>query len=87
MLQVQLLKPLRVRIDYDSLDLTNLAMLKRFALRNNVWEGYYLISKYKDQEHVFLWYKDLFQNAPFQAFLKECSEQAEEINICIACVG
>ena len=55
--QVQLQKPLRARIDHDSLDLKNLTMLHRFALHNNVWNGIYLISKYKDQEHVFLWYK------------------------------
>ena len=81
--QVQLWKPLRVWIDHDSLDLKNLTMLHRFALHNNVWNGTYLISKYKDQEHVFLWYKNLYQNAPFQAFFRECSEQAEKINICI----
>ena len=56
-------------------------MLHRFALLNNVLDGTYLISKYKDQEHVFLWYKNLYQNAPFQAFFRECSEQTEKINI------
>ena len=58
-------------------------MLHRFALHNNVWNGIYLISKYKDQEHVFLWYKNLYQNAPFQTFFRECSEQAKKINICV----
>ena len=79
--QVQLSNPLRVRTDDDSLDLKNLTMLHRFALHNNFWDGCYLISKYKDQEHVFIWYKNLYQNASFLSFFRECSEQAEKINI------
>ena len=81
--QVQLWKPLRAWIDHESLELKDLTMLYRFALLNNVCDGTYLISKCKDQKHVFLWYKNLYQNAPFQSFFRECSEQAEKINIYI----
>ena len=90
MRQVRLTKPLKRDIDFDSLDLSNLTNLHRCALQNiiwqrydllkNVWTKYYLISHYKEQEHVFVWYQKLNQNAPFLAFLRQCSEQAEKIN-------
>ena len=70
-------------IDDIKLDLRNLSSLEKYAIRKNAWDGYYLVSRFKGQEHVFRWYKQLQENKPFWRFLNQCSFDADELNSCI----
>ena len=85
--QVQLWKPLRAWIDHDSLDLKNLKMLHRFALHNNVWNGTYLISKYKDQEHVFLWYKTCTKMHHFKLSSENVVNKLKKLTFALSLCG
>ena len=40
-------------IDDIKLNLRNLSSLEKYAIRKNVWDNYYLISRFKGQSHVF----------------------------------
>ena len=67
-------------IDDLSLNLRNLSDLEKYAITKKVWDGYYLISRFKGRENVFPWYKQLQENRPFWYFLNQCSFDADEID-------
>ena len=66
-----------------NLDLTNLSSVEKYAVNKNVWDGYYLVSRFKGRMHVFSWYKLIMENKPFWYFLSQCSFDADNINSCL----
>ena len=67
-------------IDDLSLNLRNLSNLEKYAITTNVWDGYYLISRFKGREHVFRCYKQLQEDRPFCYFLNQCKFDTDEID-------
>lgn len=80
MKQLKLFNRIQHYYDQYCLNLKDLTYLEQSALKINYHEGSYLIARYKGQEHVFLWYKKMKENKPFQDFFRQCSVEAEVVN-------
>lgn len=78
MRQVQLLIPLAQSIDDFNLYLEDLTPVQKWVLWNGrVWDSYYLLSRYRNLDYVFEWYRCVKKDTSLENFMFNCSLQCD----------